>query len=68
MKQTRRFLKAKGVDRNRTDDEAFAEPCLTTWLPRRKLKRRLEFIAADFASLFFAIFENYEARAVGGIV
>ena len=25
----------KGVGRNRTDDEAFAEPCLTTWLPRR---------------------------------
>ena len=23
-----------GEGRNRTDDEAFAEPCLTTWLPR----------------------------------
>lgn len=26
--------KIGGVGRNRTDDEAFAEPCLTTWLPR----------------------------------
>ena len=25
-----------GVGRNRTDGQAFAEPCLTTWLPRRK--------------------------------
>lgn len=29
-----------GVSRNRTDDAAFAEPCLATWLPRRKCRDR----------------------------
>jgi hypothetical protein len=28
-------VKIGGEDRNRTGDRAFAEPCLTTWLPRR---------------------------------
>ena len=32
-----RFL-LRGMGGNRTHGEAFAEPCLTTWLPRRNLK------------------------------
>jgi|HubBroStandDraft_5_1064220.scaffolds.fasta_scaffold109836_2 hypothetical protein len=27
-------LKIGGAERNRTADEGFADPCLTTWLPR----------------------------------
>ena len=43
----------KGVDRNRTDGEAFAEPCLTTWLPRRnKVCIRAE--GADSCKFFFS--------------
>lgn len=33
----RRFS-LRGMGGNRTHGEAFAEPCLTTWLPRRNLK------------------------------
>ena len=49
-------LKNSGVGRNRTDDEAFAEPCLTTWLPRRNLKITLEMIIKHNASFFFKNF------------
>ncbi len=31
-----RESKIGGEGRNRTGDRAFAEPCLTTWLPRLK--------------------------------
>ena len=34
-------LTVGGGSRNRTDDEAFAEPCLTTWLPRRERAHKL---------------------------
>jgi hypothetical protein len=27
-------LEVGGAERNRTADEGFADPCLTTWLPR----------------------------------
>ncbi len=29
-----------GEGRNRTDDAAFAEPCLTTWLPRHPVRQQ----------------------------
>src|SRR5579859_7522331 len=30
----KRKAKVGGAERNRTADEGFADPCLTTWLPR----------------------------------
>jgi hypothetical protein len=33
-------LKFGGAERNRTADEGFADPCLTTWLPRRPVLQR----------------------------
>ena len=72
--------KAGGEGRNRTDDAAFAEPCLTTWLPRRERAHTLNlfyrprkfnhdsFCQAKFASLFpkFLWLENSGGRDDAG--
>ena len=34
LRSTKQRPEVGGAERNRTADEGFADPCLTTWLPR----------------------------------
>src|SRR5260221_675836 len=38
--EEKREGKVGGAERNRTADEGFADPCLTTWLPRHPVLQR----------------------------